>query len=547
MYVTLTQESHDHPENFRINYQASNKILGPIAKVPQNDALPIIETSSKVFTLGAGLGGMASAIYTMDKLKEQDIQIFERHDNFGGTWYVNTYPGVACDIPALWYSFSFALNSNWSRVQPPGYEMEEYILMIAEKYKLAEKTRFKTTVESCVYNDKDGNWTINARDVETGKKLIHTANIVLTCQGGLVQPIHPDIDGLDTFKGTYMHSALWDHSVSFKDKRIIVLGNGCSASQVIPPLLSEHYGAKSITQIFRSRQYYMPPLPKFLFAAYKLLSFSWIGLKLVRLVAITIAEMRMPLFKGNGYISMFLRWMHKRTSKRYVEKYAPKKFHELLIPEFKAGCKRLVFDNYYMPSLNDPRVSLIEDRVKCCVEDGLILENGEHIKADIIVACTGYDVERSFHNYELIGRDQTNIGDLWAKECPSAYRTVMVRDCPNLFMIVGPNGATGHSSVAMAIENSLDYYVKTCKPIIEGKKKSVVVKTEVYYNWFKTIQAELKKSVFGTAFGGCVSWYANEKGNCTVFPWSQIRYWYWTHFPNYKDLEYEDQEQKKTI
>ena len=104
-----------------------------------NEDLPTITTTSKIAIIGAGFGGMAGAIKTMNKYDEHDIQIFERHDNFGGTWYANTYPGCASDIPAFWYSFSFALTSNWSRIQPPQYEMEEYLLRIAEQYKLKEK------------------------------------------------------------------------------------------------------------------------------------------------------------------------------------------------------------------------------------------------------------------------------------------------------------------------------------------------------------------------------------------------------------------------
>ena len=147
--ITLTRESHKNPSKFRINHQDELDILGPNRKdrYAINDKLPTITTSSKLAIIGAGFGGMASAIKTMEKYDEHDIQIFERHDNFGGTWYANTYPGCASDIPALWYSFSFALTSNWSRIQPPQYEMEEYILRVAEKFKLKEKqdSKLKST------------------------------------------------------------------------------------------------------------------------------------------------------------------------------------------------------------------------------------------------------------------------------------------------------------------------------------------------------------------------------------------------------------------
>ena len=184
--ITLTKESHKNPEKFRIKHQDEVEILGPHRKdrFAINEDLPTITTTSKIAILGAGFGGMASAIKTMQKYNEQDIKIFERHDNFGGTWYANTYPGCASDIPALWYSFSFALTSNWSRVQPPQYEMEEYILRVAEQFKLREKTRFQTEINKFEWDDVNGEWTLYAHDVKTGQRILHKSKLYLPVKVG---------------------------------------------------------------------------------------------------------------------------------------------------------------------------------------------------------------------------------------------------------------------------------------------------------------------------------------------------------------------------
>lgn len=116
--VTLSKVSHKNPAPFRVKYKDAQAVLGPNHKVVINPKLPIIESESKVAIIGAGFGGIASALRCVNQLKETDFVIFEKHDNFGGTWYANTYPGCASDIPALWYSFSGELNSNWSEVQP---------------------------------------------------------------------------------------------------------------------------------------------------------------------------------------------------------------------------------------------------------------------------------------------------------------------------------------------------------------------------------------------------------------------------------------------
>ncbi|EMG51019.1 hypothetical protein SBY92_001806 [Candida maltosa Xu316] len=546
--ITLTKESHTHPEKFQIKYEDAVKILGPDRKdrFVYNESLPTLTTSSTVSIVGAGFGGMATAIKTIEDLHEEDVVIFERHDNFGGTWYANHFPNSASDIPSLWYSYSFSPVSNWSRVQPPQYEMEEYLLRVAETYKLREKARFQTEINKVEWIDEDNVWKLHARNVVTGQKCIHTSKILVACQGGLVHPSQLKAEGLENFKGEYMHSAIWNDDVDFKGKKVIVVGNGCTANQVVPGLLNNpKYGVKSLTQIVRSKHYVSPPVPKALFYLYKLLSFNFFGLIFVRWLVIAIGESRFPLFKGVGLINRFVRWVNTRVAVNYMKKKAPKKFHDLIIPDYKIGCKRLIFDHDYIPTLNDPRIDLKDSPIDKVVENGILLKSGELIEADIIVACTGYNVTQSFFNYEIIGRNKTSITKLWKEDGPSAYRTLLVKECPNMWMIAGPNSATGHASVVMAIENGVDYYTKTAKPIIQNKAASVRVKNEAYDNWFTIIQAELKRCVFGTPFGGCISWYANEKVNATAYPWSQSNYWWVTHHPNYKDLEYDTKSIKK--
>ena len=546
--ITLTRESHKNPSKFRINHQDELDILGPNRKdrYAINDKLPTITTSSKLAIIGAGFGGMAGAIKTMEKYDEHDIQIFERHDNFGRHRYANTYPGCASDIPALWYSFSFALTSNWSRIQPPQYEMEEYILRVAEKFKLKEKTRFQTEINKVEWDDVNGEWTLYAHDVKTGQRIIHKSKLLLACQGGLVHPLHFDAKGLENFKGPYMHSALWDHSVDFRGKKVVVIGNGCSANQTVPALLNDpQYNVGSLTQISRSKHYIMRPLPKLIYTLYRLFSFNYFTMYFFRLMFIFFSELKVPLFKGEGIISNYVRKLTTEASVLYIKEVAPEKYHDKLIPDYKIGCKRLIFDYNYVPSLKDPRIDIKTERIDKVVEDGILLESGEHIEADIIVACTGYNLSKSHFNFEIVGRKGADITQLWKEEGASAYRTLLIKHCPNLWTIGGTNSITGHASVVMGIENGVDYFLKTAKPVFQGKAKSVQVKDEAYDNWLTTLQKEINKSVFGTPFGGCVSWYSGAKVNSISYPWSQLHYWWKTQFPTYRDLNYEPLDENK--
>lgn len=542
--ITLTKESHESPTKFRAKYDDELIALGIATGKPIDSSLPTIHTSSKIAIVGAGFGGIGAAIKTIEELKETDFVIFDKHENFGGTWWANTYPGCASDIPAIWYSFSHSLATNWSKVQPPQYEMEEYLLRIVDEYNLKEKARFKTSVDLFDYNEKTGLWTLSSHDLKTGQKIEHTCKLVVSCRGGLVLPRNLDTPGLDSFGGKYMHSAVWDHSVDFKGKDVVVVGNGCSAVQVVPALLNDpQYNVGSLTQVFRSKHYIMPPVPSFLLKLYHLMSFHYYNLMLVRWFLVFVSEIRFPLFKGDGFFARFFRKRLTQRSVDYIHLTAPKQYWDMLMPNFKVGCKRMILDYQYVPTLHDPRLTLAYSGIKEVVKDGVVLDDGKFVKADIIVACTGYDLHKSG---KLPAKTTTGVtvSDLWANEGTTAYRTILVKDVPNLFLIGGPNSGTGHSSVVMALENAIDYYIKVAKPVIKGEKKSVVVKPEAYNSWRVTIQNELKKSVFGTKFGGCVSWYSNERENPTAFAWSQVYYWYITHFPNYKDLIYENYKKK---
>lgn len=65
--------------------------------------------------VGAGFAGIGAAIRLLQEGTD-DFVILERSDRVGGTWRDNTYPGAACDIPSLLYSYSFEPNPGWTRI-----------------------------------------------------------------------------------------------------------------------------------------------------------------------------------------------------------------------------------------------------------------------------------------------------------------------------------------------------------------------------------------------------------------------------------------------
>src|SRR6202012_1808098 len=109
--------------------------------------------SLKVAIIGAGMSGICMAV----KLQDAGIDsftIFEKADDVGGTWRDNTYPGLTCDVPSRYYSYSFRPNPGWSHVLPPGSEIQAYFGRVADEYLIRRHIRFGTTVTAARYEQE---------------------------------------------------------------------------------------------------------------------------------------------------------------------------------------------------------------------------------------------------------------------------------------------------------------------------------------------------------------------------------------------------------
>jgi cation diffusion facilitator CzcD-associated flavoprotein CzcO len=179
---------------------------------------------TEVLIIGAGMSGLGLAVQIIRKFGIRNFELVEKSEDVGGTWLANTYPGCGCDVASHFYSYSFALNPDWSRKYSMRPEIQAYFRSVAEQYRVVEHIRFHSIVERAEWDDVDKVWVVTVLDLKTKQQSIRRAKILVSGVGSLSVPKKCDLPGAETFKGKMFHSAQWDHSLDWKDKDVVVLG-----------------------------------------------------------------------------------------------------------------------------------------------------------------------------------------------------------------------------------------------------------------------------------------------------------------------------------
>ncbi|KAF2691355.1 FAD/NAD(P)-binding domain-containing protein [Lentithecium fluviatile CBS 122367] len=536
-----------------------------------------------VLIVGAGASGIAMACRLKDELGFDQFRIFDRQAGIGGTWWINRYPGVACDVPAVFYSFSFAQNPNWTSFHPPGRDIVQYYHDVCRQYKITDKFELNTDIEQCTWLEDEKLWEVRLRRMvagmgdlsakdrmkvvqEKGEAAVYTeteivkAKVVVSCVGGLVEPKGwPDeIPGLEKFQGKVFHSARWDENVDFTDKNVVVVGTGCSSAQVVPRLPKAPYNAKSVVQLMRTPPWVVPAFEppggdEWWDKNGPTLMRNIPGLRptLRFLVFLGGEQSFMQIFPNTPYAEKHRKKLEEQMLKR-MKRIVPAKYHEMLTPDYGIGCKRRIFDKAWYQSLNNEKIELTTQPLNRVNENSVVLGPGvtyptdaksdlpeREFPADIIVLANGFDTKKWLHPLRVAGKGGKDLVETMDERGgPQAYQGTAMDGFPNFFMIFGPNTVTGHSSVVMASENMVNYSLNYIKLLLNGDAAAVDVKREAEERYTAMIQRALKNTVFMS--GGCNSWYfTNDGWNSTGYPYSQVDFWRRCLTPHWNDWNIE--------
>ena len=457
----------------------------------------------RVAVVGSGFGGLGTAI----RLKREgidDFVVLERADDVGGTWRDNSYPGCTCDVQSHLYSFSFALNPDWTRIFSRQPEIWAYLQRVARRHGVLPHIRFGHDVHGATWDEGAQRWRIATSKGEV------VARFLVMAAGALSDPRIPDLPGLASFAGHTFHSARWDHDYDLAGKRVAVVGTGASVIQFVPEI------QPAVAQL---DVYQRTP--------------AWVIPRYDR--AISRAERRVyravpalqRLVRARIYLQreLFVLGFRHPAAMRLVSRVALRHMHRAvqdpalrakLTPDYTLGCKRVLISNDWYPTLTRSNVDVVATGIAEVRPRSIVDVAGVERPADAIIFGTGFLATEPPLAPHVRGRGGRSLADAW-QGSPKAYAGTTVAGFPNFFMLPGPGTGLGHTSVVYMLEAQIDHVVGVMRLVERGGAAAAEPREDAQAAWVKRLDAHMRGTVW--VDGGCRSWYLDRTGrNSTLWP-----------------------------
>ncbi|WP_054813032.1 flavin-containing monooxygenase [Nocardia arizonensis] len=459
-----------------------------------------------IAVVGAGIAGIGLAV----KLREagfEDFLVLERAEDLGGTWFANTYPGAACDVPSHLYSYSFAPNPNWSRTYGTQPEILAYLRDVADRYGVRPHMRFGVELERADWDEGRRLWTVHTSRGEL------TADILISAVGPFSEAQIPALKGRESFAGTQFHSLHWDHDHDLTGERVAVIGTGASAVQFIPEIQPK---VRTLTVFQRSAPWIVSRLDR---------TTSGVERAMLRRVPLLGKAIRGAYFAGIetfglvGFVDKRFRHPYETLAKlQLLRQVRDSELRRKLTPDYVIGCKRAIFSDTYFPALTRPNVEVVTAGIEEIRPHSILTADGVEYPIDTLIWGTGFGVPPGIFE-RVRGADGRSIADQYHRR-PSSYLGAAIAGFPNFFCTLGPFGAAGNQSAIYMIEAQLQYIVDALETMRDKGFGRVEVKAEVQSAFLDEVDERSRDTAWLT--GGCRSYYQTPDGhNAGLYPnWS---------------------------
>jgi cyclohexanone monooxygenase len=428
-----------------------------------------VEDAVDVVLIGGGFGGLIAGA----RLRQQGIEslrIVEKGGDFGGTWYWNRYPGVACDVESLVYlplieEVGTVPSEKYSR----GAEIFEHCRALARKFDLYRDALFRTEVTALRWDEPTSRWIVRT---DRGDRL--SARFVCMAIGFLEKPKLPGIPGIELFEGHSFHTSRWDYAYTggdaagnlsgLRDKRVGIIGTGATAVQCVPHLGAS---AKHLYVFQRTPAGVGVRANRPLDSAWvRDLVPGWQRRRIENFQVLTTGGYEDEDLVDDGW-TVVPRRVHDAVVALGQASPAPEELAKIaeqvdfeameavrarieaivkdpataesLKPWYRQFCKRPCFHDEYLPTFNRPNVSLVDTKgrgVERITKKGVVVD-GREIELDCLIYATGFEVATDFARragYEPVGRGGLTLSEKWRDR----YRTfhgLHLHGFPNCFLM----------------------------------------------------------------------------------------------------------------
>jgi len=423
-----------------------------------------------VVIVGAGLSGIGAAWHLQDKCPDKSYLILEGRDSMGGTWDLFRYPGIRSDSDMYTLGYNF---KPWTegKAIADGPAILNYIRETASDADIDRNIRYRQNVTSARWSSEEAVWTVETRNTATDEVVTIRCGFLLMCAGyyNYEQGYLPEFEGHDNFEGEIVHPQHWPEDLDYRGKKVVIIGSGATAVTLVPEIAKE---TEHVVMLQRSPTY-MAAAP----------DTDWIAKLLQKLLPEKTAY-SITRWKNIQY----QRWIYGKT------RTAPQKVRKKLLKMARKDLgKGVDFDKHFVPSydpwdqrlclvpnsdffhaVRDGDASVVTDTIARFTENGIRLESGEELEADIIVTATGLDLC-------VLGDVQISVDDQPIDISKTfSYKSMMFSDVPNLVSTFGYINASWTLKADLTAEYSCrllnhmtDTGMRQCTPRLQEHERGM--------------------------------------------------------------------------
>lgn len=394
-----------------------------------------------VLIIGAGLSGIGMACHLQRDCPDKSFLILERRSRIGGTWDLFRYPGIRSDSDMFTFGFRFKPWAD-SRMLADGTSIREYIAETAREEKLEDKIHYGRKLAQANWSTTQECWTLVVFNENTGETEHFSANFVVFGTGyyNYDAGYRPAFDGEADFGGEVIHPQFWPEDFDGSGKRVVVIGSGATAMTLVPELAEK---TTHVTMLQRSPTYILsvPGIDRITRILQKYGS-TTLAHQITRARNLNV---QLGVYKLCRRFPKITRWALQKLVEQQVGDEVDM-YH--FTPSYDPWDQRLCVlpDGNLFDALRSGKASVKTENIDCFTEQGIRLESGEELEADVIVTATGLDVQLMGGARLTVDDEPYDIGGRLM------YKGVMFDSLPNAGVLFGYTNASYTLKVDLSAE-----------------------------------------------------------------------------------------------